>query len=113
MTTDVMTTEPGRSTARQPSTAQVVAALVFSAIAAGLAPDPVVTVSAWAEQSRQLSVAETPRPGKWSNDQVPYLVEHVPPYGPPRSGRPAVPAVPGGRKLTGIPLRCHCACRPA
>jgi phage terminase large subunit GpA-like protein len=54
---------------------QSVAALVFGAIAAGLAPDPVVTVSAWAEQSRQLSVAETPRPGKWDNSQVPYLSE--------------------------------------
>lgn len=54
---------------------QSVAALLFGALAVGLAPDPVVTVSAWAEESRQLSPEETSRPGKWRNDQVPYLVE--------------------------------------
>jgi phage terminase large subunit GpA-like protein len=51
------------------------AALVFGALAAGLMPDPPITVSAWAQQSRFVSSEASARPGKWDNAVTPYLVE--------------------------------------
>ncbi len=50
-------------------------ALVLAAWAAGLAPDPVLTVSAWADEARYVAPESSPYPGKWSTDLVPYLRE--------------------------------------
>jgi phage terminase large subunit GpA-like protein len=43
--------------------------------AAGLRPDPETTVSAWAEQHRFLAKEASVKPGRWRNDEVPYLTE--------------------------------------
>jgi phage terminase large subunit GpA-like protein len=43
--------------------------------AAGLRPDPELTVSEWAEQNRMVPNESSARPGKWSNELAPYLVE--------------------------------------
>ncbi len=51
------------------------AALVLGALAAGLALDPPITVSAWAQENRYLASEASPRPGKWDNATAPYLVE--------------------------------------
>jgi phage terminase large subunit GpA-like protein len=52
-----------------------VAAIVFDAIALGLAPDAQVTVDEWAEEKREVAAESSPRPGRWSNKLVPYLRE--------------------------------------
>src|SRR5262245_41533248 len=52
-----------------------VAAIVFEAIAVGLAPDAQVTVDQWAEEKREVAAESSPRPGRWSNKLVPYLRE--------------------------------------
>lgn len=54
---------------------RVAAALVFGALAAGLALDPPITVSAWAQENRYIASEASPRPGKWDNGTAPYLVE--------------------------------------
>lgn len=38
-------------------------------------PEPMLTVSQWAEQHRVLSQKSSSEPGKWSNARTPYLVE--------------------------------------
>lgn len=45
------------------------------AAAAGLRPDPILTVSEWAERHRVLSSESSPEPGRWRNSRTPYLVE--------------------------------------
>ena len=54
---------------------RIAASLVFGALVAGLALDPVTTVSAWAQEKRWVSSEASPRPGKWDNANAPYLVE--------------------------------------
>lgn len=49
--------------------------LVFGALAVGLAPDPVLTVSEWADEARIVAEESSPRPGKWDTALVPYLRE--------------------------------------
>jgi len=47
--------------------------------------ETVLTVAEWAEQRRYLSRAESPRPGRWRNDAVPFAVEpmeYMSPYCP-------------------------------
>jgi phage terminase large subunit GpA-like protein len=46
-----------------------------SAFVAGLEPDPVLTVSEWAERSRILSSRATSESGPWRNSRTPYLSE--------------------------------------
>jgi len=50
-------------------------ALVTAALAAGLAPDPIGTVAAWAEEVRVVAAESSPYPGRWRTDLVPYLAE--------------------------------------
>lgn len=50
-------------------------ALVFGACAIGLAPDPVLTVTAWANEARYVAAESSPWPGKWETARVPYLAE--------------------------------------
>ncbi len=45
------------------------------AFAAGLKPDPDLTVTQWARNDRYLGSDEGPVPGKWSDDLVPFLPE--------------------------------------
>jgi len=39
----------------------------------GLAPDPILTVDAWANQHRVLSSVASAEPGRWSTTRTPYL----------------------------------------
>lgn len=47
----------------------------LSCFAAGLTPDPLLSVSAWADQSRVLSPTASSEPGRWRTDRTPYLRE--------------------------------------
>lgn len=50
--------------------------VVFSkGFADGLRPDPILTVSEWAEKYRLLSSKASAEPGRWRNARTPYLVE--------------------------------------
>ena len=52
------------------------AAEVYSdAFRAGLRPDPVLTVSEWADRYRKLSGKAAAEPGPWRTDRTPYLRE--------------------------------------
>ncbi len=46
-----------------------------SAAAAGARPDPLLTVSEWADQYRMLSTRSASEPGPWRTDRTPYLRE--------------------------------------
>ena len=39
----------------------------------GLRPDPLLTVSQWADNSRMLSQTASAEPGRWRTDRTPYL----------------------------------------
>lgn len=56
---------------------QTAAALVFGAVAFGLAPDPKITVDQWAAESRELGSEETKKEkaGKWRHENAPHLIE--------------------------------------
>ncbi|MFZ5657184.1 MAG: phage terminase large subunit family protein, partial [Pseudomonadota bacterium] len=41
----------------------------------GLTPDPLLTVSAWADRYRMLSTKESAEPGRWRTARTPYLRE--------------------------------------
>jgi phage terminase large subunit GpA-like protein len=41
----------------------------------GLTPSPPVVVSEWAQKYRRLSSKESPKPGRWDNELVPFAVE--------------------------------------
>lgn len=43
--------------------------------ASGLKPDPILTVSEWAERYRHLSQKQSAEAGKWRNSRTPYLTE--------------------------------------
>jgi phage terminase large subunit GpA-like protein len=49
--------------------------LVRTAFAAGLKPDPILSVSDWASEHRRLSRKASAEPGTWRNERTPYLVE--------------------------------------
>ncbi len=42
---------------------------------AGLRPDPILTVSEWADEHRMLSQRASAEPGKWRTDRTPFLRE--------------------------------------
>ena len=46
-----------------------------SAARAGARPDPLLTISAWADQYRTLSQRASAEPGRWRTDRTPYLRE--------------------------------------
>src|SRR5438552_3652269 len=54
---------------------QSVAELCASAFGQGLAPEPLLTVSAWADQHRFLSSTASAEPGRWRTARTPYLRE--------------------------------------
>src|SRR5512134_396995 len=54
---------------------QSVAELCAEAFGQGLAPEPLLTVSAWADAHRQLSSTASAEPGRWRTARTPYLRE--------------------------------------
>jgi phage terminase large subunit GpA-like protein len=46
-----------------------------AAFSDGLRPDPLLTVSQWADQFRMLSQTASAEPGRWRTDRTPYLRE--------------------------------------
>ncbi|MGN7612722.1 phage terminase large subunit family protein [Magnetococcales bacterium HHB-1] len=48
---------------------------IFKALRAGLMPDPMLTVSEWADQYRVLSQKASSEPGRWRTKRTPYLKE--------------------------------------
>ncbi|MBF0623023.1 MAG: phage terminase large subunit family protein [Magnetococcales bacterium] len=48
---------------------------VIDIIIRAIRPDPVMTVSEWADKYRWLSAKDTPEPGRWTTARVPYLRE--------------------------------------
>jgi phage terminase large subunit GpA-like protein len=51
------------------------ATIVAEAWAAGLAPEPNLSVSEWAEEHRILAGQAAAEPGPWRNERTPYLRE--------------------------------------
>jgi len=49
--------------------------IVFAAAAAGARPDPLLTISQWADEYRMLSQRASSEPGRWRTDRTPYLRE--------------------------------------
>lgn len=49
--------------------------LVAESMSEGLKPDPILTVSEWAELHRRLSSKASSEPGSWRNSRTPYLAE--------------------------------------
>ena len=47
----------------------------WNAFAAGLRPDPVLTVSEWADENRMLPSRASAEPGPWRTSRTPYLRE--------------------------------------
>lgn len=68
MTSPTRPVEPNSSS---PSPASVYAI----AACAGIRPDPLLTVSEWAEKHRVLSTRGSAEPGPWRNERTPYLRE--------------------------------------
>ncbi|MCC6366348.1 MAG: phage terminase large subunit family protein [Bryobacterales bacterium] len=54
---------------------QTVDQIYGSAAAAGARPDPLLTISEWADQYRVLSTRASAEPGPWRTDRTPYLRE--------------------------------------
>ena len=51
------------------------ARVLLEAFAAGIEPDPTVTVSQWADRARVLTTREAAEPGPWRTSRTPYLRE--------------------------------------
>jgi phage terminase large subunit GpA-like protein len=49
--------------------------LYFGSAAAGIRPDPLLTISQWADKYRKLSQRASAEPGPWRTDRTPYLRE--------------------------------------
>lgn len=47
----------------------------LSNFAKGLRPDPLLSVSDWADQNRMLSQTASSEPGRWRTERTPYLRE--------------------------------------
>jgi phage terminase large subunit GpA-like protein len=58
-----------------PLPAQTATEIYNAAFNAGLRPDPVLTVSEWADRYRRLSGKSAAEPGPWRTDRTPYLRE--------------------------------------
>ena len=58
-----------------PLPAQTATEIYNAAFNAGLRPDPVLTVSEWADRYRGLSGKSAAEPGPWRTDRTPYLRE--------------------------------------
>ncbi len=54
---------------------QTVEEIYGAALAAGLRPDPLLTISEWADTYRTLSQRASAEPGPWRTDRTPYLRE--------------------------------------
>src|SRR5512146_378892 len=50
-------------------------AILRAAAAAGARPDPLLTISQWADKYRTLSQRASSEPGPWRTDRTPYLRE--------------------------------------
>ena len=50
-------------------------ATLRAAAAAGARPDPLLTISQWADKYRTLSQRASSEPGQWRTDRTPYLRE--------------------------------------
>lgn len=48
---------------------------VFGGFSAGIRPDPILSVSTWADQNYILDSVSSAEPGKWRTDRAPYLRE--------------------------------------
>ena len=48
---------------------------VIYAMAEGFKPDPMLTVSEWADENRYLSSVASSEPGRWHTERTPYLKE--------------------------------------
>lgn len=48
---------------------------LFQTAADALRPDPLLTVSEWADAHRHLTTTESPEPGPWRTERVPYMRE--------------------------------------
>ena len=49
--------------------------IYFGAASAGIRPDPLLTISQWADKYRKLSQRASAEPGPWRTDRTPYLRE--------------------------------------
>ena len=49
--------------------------IYYAAAAAGARPDPLLTISQWADKYRKLSQRASAEPGPWRTDRTPYLRE--------------------------------------
>ena len=49
--------------------------IYYGAAAAGIRPDPLLTISQWADKYRKLSQRASAEPGPWRTDRTPYLRE--------------------------------------
>lgn len=49
--------------------------ILLRGLADGLRPEPLLTVSEWSDQYRQLSAKASAEPGRWRTDRTPYLRE--------------------------------------
>ena len=49
--------------------------IYFGSAAAGIRPDPLLTISQWADKYRKLSQRASAEPGPWRTDRTPYLRE--------------------------------------
>jgi phage terminase large subunit GpA-like protein len=55
--------------------AQTAEEIYFAAAEAGARPDPLLTISEWADQYRTLSQRASAEPGPWRTERTPYLAE--------------------------------------
>lgn len=49
--------------------------IYYAAATAGARPDPLLTISQWADKYRKLSQRASAEPGPWRTDRTPYLRE--------------------------------------
>ena len=61
--------------------------IYYAAAAAGARPDPLLTISQWADQYRKLSQRASAEPGPWRTDRTPYLREIMDCLSPVVAGR--------------------------
>src|ERR1039457_5554976 len=87
---------------------------IYSVAAAeGALPDPLLTVSEWADQYRTLSQRASAEPGPWRTDRTPYLREIMdwlsPARGRSRGGRCSLSRLPRSPVAAGLKRRSRTA----